>query len=166
MTTIWVTFQVEGWHRWPGAPADCIYLKNEHRHIFHFRVEMQVDHANREVEFHSLKTQCMEVIEECYMESDYGHGKDFLSLSCEDLAMQMLQNLDGEDGRWMACEVSEDGECGARVEARTLSPRKALSSSEQICSICGSAPCENPSACNSRAEEENFNPPEDYDVPF
>jgi len=160
VTTIWVKFQVEGWHRWPQAPADCIYLKREHRHMFHFRVEIQVDHANREVEFHTFKTQCMDFIEG-YLESDYGHGKDFMSYSCEDLAIQMIKAV-GADDRWIACEVSEDGECGARVEvrARTLSPRN-----EPICSICGSAPCENPSACASRADYEARNPEED-DLPF
>ena len=62
---IWVTFQKEGIHRYPGADTDptlatedwldVSFLGVPHRHIFHFRLEMEVFHDNRDVEFIQLK---------------------------------------------------------------------------------------------------------------
>lgn len=117
MTTIWVTFQVEGWHRWPEAPlSERSYLRNDHRHMFHFRVEMEVKTAEREVELHDFRQCCLNRMEEYTPRSG---GVDFEDRSCEQLAWEMVGWCQLEYiGRWVACEVSEDGECGARVEAR------------------------------------------------
>ena len=40
---VFVTFQKEGLHRWPDAHKypGIEFLANEHRHMFHFRVEIQ-----------------------------------------------------------------------------------------------------------------------------
>ena len=56
---IWVTFQKEGMHRYPAAatdPAlatgdeyDVSFLANPHRHIFHFRVWIDVVHNDRDM---------------------------------------------------------------------------------------------------------------------
>ena len=65
---IFVTFQKEGIHRYPAAATDpklatkrfgkpdehwldVSFLADLHRHIFHFRVEMEVFHDDRDVEF-------------------------------------------------------------------------------------------------------------------
>ena len=62
---IWVTFQKEGIHRYPAAATDptlatgdwldVSFLGTPHRHIFHFRVEMEVFHDDRDVEFIQFK---------------------------------------------------------------------------------------------------------------
>ena len=56
---IWVTFRKEGIHKYPGAVdlPGVEFLANEHRHIFHFRIELQVWHDDREVEFILFKAQ-------------------------------------------------------------------------------------------------------------
>ena len=65
MMKIFVTFQKEGIHRFPEASKnpkfatggwdDVSFLANEHRHIFHFRVELEVFHDDREIEFIQFK---------------------------------------------------------------------------------------------------------------
>ena len=56
---IWVTFRKEGIHKYPGAVdlPGVEFLANEHRHIFHFRIELQVWHDDREVEFILFKRE-------------------------------------------------------------------------------------------------------------
>ena len=58
---IWVTFQKEGVHLYPAAkddPAlatggwdDVSFLGVAHRHIFHFRVAIDVFHDDRDIVF-------------------------------------------------------------------------------------------------------------------
>ena len=60
MKYIWVTFQKEGIHRYPEALTnpeleDVKFLGYDHRHIFHFRVDLEVRHDNRDVEFIQMK---------------------------------------------------------------------------------------------------------------
>ena len=63
--TIFVTFQKEGIHRYPAAATDPMlatgdeydvsFLANPHRHIFHFRVGIDVFHNDRDIEFIQFK---------------------------------------------------------------------------------------------------------------
>ena len=60
---IWVTFQREGIHYYPAALddpklADVSFLGHPHRHIFHFRVWIQVFHDDRDLEFIQFKRWC------------------------------------------------------------------------------------------------------------
>ena len=58
---IWVTFQKEGIHKYPAALDDpklatgdwddVSFLGYPHRHMFHFRVSIEVFHDDREIEF-------------------------------------------------------------------------------------------------------------------
>ena len=62
---IWVTFQKEGVHCYPAAATDpnlatgdeydVSFLATPHRHIFHFRVWIDVIHSNRDIEFIQFK---------------------------------------------------------------------------------------------------------------
>ena len=72
--SIFVTFQKEGLHRWPDAInfPGVEFLANEHRHMFHFRVEMEVFHDDREVEFILFKRE---------LEKLYGDGAMEIDLS-------------------------------------------------------------------------------------
>ena len=63
--SIWVTFKKEGIHMYPGADSDpklatgdwddVSFLGVPHRHIFHFRVRIQVFHNDRDIEFIQFK---------------------------------------------------------------------------------------------------------------
>ena len=57
---IWVTFRREGIHCFPAAATDpkledVAFLASPHRHIFHFRVAIDVFHDDRELEFIQFK---------------------------------------------------------------------------------------------------------------
>jgi len=58
--SIWVTFSKEGIHKYPAAledpklatgdEYDVSFLGYPHRHIFHFKVWIEIYHADREIE--------------------------------------------------------------------------------------------------------------------
>jgi hypothetical protein len=124
---IWVTWQKEGIHKYPAAatdPAlatgdeyDVSFLANPHRHMFHFRVWIDVFHNDRDVEFIQFKRWC---------ESLYsGHGA-VLSLdykSCEMMADDLyIQIASRYPNRVVWIEVSEDGENGALIKYELTKP--------------------------------------------
>lgn len=111
--TIYVTFQKEGIHKYPAALEDerlkdVSFLGYPHRHIFHFYVEMEVYHDDRDVEFILLKRELENLYDTGVLELDYK--------SCEMMCDDVYKYLNSQDkykGRWMKIEVSEDGENGA-----------------------------------------------------
>lgn len=117
-TFIWVTFQKEGVHRYPAAENDpslktgdwddVSFLGFPHRHIFHFRVEMEVFHDNRDVEFIQLKRQLERWYSDGTLQLDYK--------SCEMIANDLYNKVEAKwPDRDIRIEVSEDGENGCRV---------------------------------------------------
>jgi hypothetical protein len=119
---IWITWQKEGIHKYPAALtdpalADVQFLGYPHRHIFHFRVWIDVFHNDRDLEFIQFKRWC---------ESLYsGHGA-VLSLdhkSCEMMADDLYIQIAGRyPGRVVHIEVSEDGENGALIRYELTNP--------------------------------------------
>jgi hypothetical protein len=119
---IWITWQKEGIHKYPAALtdpalADVQFLGYPHRHMFHFRVWIDVFHNDRDVEFIQFKRWC---------ESLYsGHGA-VLSLdhkSCEMMADDLyIQIASRYPGRVVHIEVSEDGENGALIKYELTQP--------------------------------------------
>ena len=119
---IWVTWQREGIHKYPAALtdpalADVQFLGYPHRHIFHFRVWIDVFHNDRDLEFIQFKRWC---------ESLYSSDNSVLSLdhkSCEmiadDLYIQIAQRY---PGRVVHIEVAEDGENGALIRYELTKP--------------------------------------------
>lgn len=113
-TTIWVTFQKEGIHKYPAAltdPAlkDVEFLGYPHRHMFHFKVEMEVFHDDRDVEFILFKRE---------LEEFYSNGTLQLDFqSCEMMAKDLMLTLqvNGYDKRNITITISEDGENGATL---------------------------------------------------
>ena len=113
---IWITWQREGIHKYPAALtdpalADVEFLGYPHRHIFHFRVWIDVFHNDRDLEFIQFKRWC---------ESLYNNDNSVLSLdhkSCEmmadDLYIQIAQRY---PNRVVHIEVAEDGENGALIK--------------------------------------------------
>ena len=102
-----VTFQKEGIHKFPGAVdlPGVEFLANEHRHIFHFKVTMEVFHDDREVEFILFKRELEGLYTDSTLELDYK--------SCEMMADDLSEYIvDKYPGRNLVIEVSEDGENG------------------------------------------------------
>lgn len=110
---IWVTFQREGVHKYPAAltePAlsDVSFLGYPHRHIFHFKVQISVEHNDRAIEFIQFKR---------WLEGLYGNGTLELDYkSCEMMAEDLYSEINKKyPDREVIINVSEDGENGAEV---------------------------------------------------
>jgi hypothetical protein len=113
-TAIWVTFRRKGLHRYPDAGmlpelADVKYLGNEHRHLFWFKVGIQVFHDNRDIEFHQFLNWLESLYDQEILNLDYK--------SCEmisdDLARKICEKY---PGRNITIDISEDGEVGAETK--------------------------------------------------
>jgi len=123
---IWVTFQKEGIHKYPAAatdPAlatgdeyDVSFLGVPHRHIFHFRVSIDVFHNDRDIEFIQFKR---------WLENLYRDGTLQLDFkSCEMMADDLYQQIATRyPERSVIIEVSEDGENGATIAYETHKPQ-------------------------------------------
>jgi len=111
---IWITFKKEGIHKYPDAPEEVKFLRYPHRHIFHFKVKIEVEHNNRDIEFIMLKRELENLYDPGKLELDYK--------SCEMLAEEILDYLlqNYSSKRSMSVEVSEDGENGAVLEYKPL----------------------------------------------
>ena len=119
---IWVTWQKEGIHKYPAALtdpqlADVQFLGYPHRHMFHFRVWIDVFHNDRDLEFIQFKRWC---------ESLYSGQGSVLSLdhkSCEMMADDLYIQIAGRyPGRVVHIEVAEDGENGALIRYELSQP--------------------------------------------
>ena len=111
---IWVTFKREGIPKYPAAledpklatgdEYDVSFLGHPHRHIFHFRVWIEVKHNDRDIEFIQFK-RWLENLYKGTLELDYK--------SCEMIADDLhTQIAKKHPGRKIWIEVSEDGENG------------------------------------------------------
>lgn len=116
MRTIFVTFQKEGIHRYPDAPEGAEFLKSPHRHIFHFRVTIEVFHNDRDIEFILFKRALENLYKESVLLVDYK--------SCEMLAEDLINYISEKyPSRTISVEVSEDGENGATLSHYPTSVR-------------------------------------------
>jgi len=127
---IWVTFRKEGIHKYPAAltdPAlatgdeyDVSFLGHPHRHIFHFRVWIDVWHNDRDVEFIQFKR---------WLENLYRTGTVQLDFrSCEMMADDLYVQIAGRyPGRSVWIEVAEDGENGCLIKYNTHRPLQTIS---------------------------------------
>lgn len=123
---IWVTFRKEGIHKYPAAATDptlatgdeydVSFLGVPHRHIFHFRVWIDVFHNDRDVEFIQFKRW----LENLYRDSTL--GLDFKS--CEMIADDLYTQINTKyPDRSVWIEVAEDGENGALIKYETHLPQ-------------------------------------------
>lgn len=106
---IWVSFAREGIHCYPDAPEDVAFLRHPHRHLFHFKVWVEVFHNDRDIEFIQFKRR---------LEALYNTGTLHLDhKSCEMIADELHDRLKQEyPNRAITIEVSEDGENGAIIQ--------------------------------------------------
>ena len=86
---IFVTFQKEGIHQYPDAPEGVEFLKHPHRHMFHFRVEIDVFHDDREIEFILFKRELERLYSEGTLELDYKSCE----MMADDLADYIYENI-------------------------------------------------------------------------
>tara|TARA_B100000900_G_scaffold48694_2_gene36042 strand:- start:1374 stop:1763 length:390 start_codon:yes stop_codon:yes gene_type:complete len=115
---IWVTFQKEGVHLYPAAkddPAlatgdwdDVSFLGYAHRHIFHFRVAIDVFHDDRDIEFIQFKRW----LEGLYNSNTLELNHRSCEMIAEELAQQINQKYPGRD---IEITVAEDNENGATM---------------------------------------------------
>lgn len=111
---IWVTFQKEGIHLYPAAKddpklSDVSFLGYPHRHLFKFKVWIEVFHDDRDLEFIQFKR---------WLEGMY--NDETLQLnhkSCEMISDDLYGTITSKyPGRHISIEVSEDGENGSFAE--------------------------------------------------
>ena len=103
---IFVTFQKEGIHKYPDAPEGVEFLQYPHRHMFHFRVEIDVFHNDRDIEFILFKRELERLYSDGILELDYK--------SCEMMADDLADYIYKKyPRRNFLIEISEDGENGA-----------------------------------------------------
>ena len=133
---IWVTFKKEGIHKYPAALEDpklatggwddVSFLGYPHRHIFHFRVWIEVFHDDRDIEFIQFKRW----LERLYSGAANGHNSEgskeqsasdseVLLLdykSCEMIADELYEKISAKyPGRFVEIDVAEDGENGCSI---------------------------------------------------
>lgn len=113
---IWVTFTQEGIHKYPAAATDpklatggwddVSFLGVPHRHIFHFKVYIEVFHDDRDIEFIQFKRWLQRLYNvEGVLQLDYK--------SCEMIADELYNEINKKyPDRRVAIEVSEDNENG------------------------------------------------------
>jgi hypothetical protein len=116
---IWVTFQKEGIHKYPAALTDpklatgdeydVSFLGYPHRHMFHFKVAIEVFHDDRDIEFIQFKRWLENLYKGAILALDYK--------SCEMIAEDLYTQINARHpGRAVTIEVSEDGENGCYIQ--------------------------------------------------
>jgi hypothetical protein len=127
--TIFVTFQKEGIHCYPAAATDPMlatgdeydvsFLGSPHRHIFHFRVAIDVFHNDRDIEFIQFKRWLENLYKDAILALDYK--------SCEMIADDLYVQIAGRyPGRNITIEVSEDGENGCVIYYNLTRPNLSI----------------------------------------
>jgi hypothetical protein len=126
---IWVTFQKEGIHKYPGADTDpklatgdeydVSFLGYPHRHIFHFKVAIQVFHNDRDIEFIQFKRWLENSFRDGVMKLDHK--------SCEMISDELYMYIANRyPDRDIEITVSEDGENGATIYYNTTKPFQSI----------------------------------------
>lgn len=116
---IWVTFQKEGIHKYPAAledpnlatgdEYDVSFLGYPHRHIFHFKVWIEVEHNDRDIEFIQFKRWLQNLYSDATLVLDYK--------SCEMMSDELFEVITQKyPNREIWIEVSEDGENGSFIK--------------------------------------------------
>ena len=120
MRNIWVTFSQEGVHFYPGAdtnPAtatgdwdDVSFLGYKHRHIFHFKVWIEVFHDDRDIEFIQFKR---------WLQRLYNQDSvlELNNKSCEMIADELYNAISNKyPNRFVRISVAEDNENGCEMD--------------------------------------------------
>jgi hypothetical protein len=135
---IWVTFQKEGIHCYPAAatdPAlatgdeyDVSFLGTPHRHIFHFRVFIDVFHNNRDIEFIQFKRWLISLYQQRTDSNNIQSSVLELNYkSCEMIADDLYDQIAARyPNRTVIIDVSEDGENGCVIHYNLTRPSQSI----------------------------------------
>jgi hypothetical protein len=126
---IFVQFQKEGIHRYPAADSDpqlatgdeydVSFLAVPHRHIFHFRVWIDVFHNDRDIEFIQFKRWLENLYKDSILSLDYK--------SCEMIADDIyIKIAERYPNRAVWIEVAEDGENGCLIKYELSRPNLSI----------------------------------------
>jgi hypothetical protein len=126
---IWVTFRKEGIHKYPAAATDpqlatgdqydVSFLASPHRHIFHFRVWIDVFHNDRDIEFIQFKRWLENLYNDSILKLDYK--------SCEMIADDIyIKIAERYPDRAVWIEVAEDGENGCLIKYELSRPNLSI----------------------------------------
>ena len=126
---IWVTFRKEGIHKYPAAATDPLLATNDeydvsflgypHRHIFHFRVWIDVFHNDRDIEFIQFKRWLENLYKDSILSLDYK--------SCEMIADDIyIKIAERYPNRAVWIEVAEDGENGCLIKYELSRPNLSI----------------------------------------
>jgi len=126
---IWVTFRKEGIHRYPAAAVredlnttdeyDVTFLSYPHRHIFHFRVWIDVLHTDRDIEFIQFKRWLENLYTSSILKLEWK--------SCEMIADDLyIKIADRYPDRAVWIEVAEDGENGCLIKYELSRPNLSI----------------------------------------
>ena len=126
---IWVTFRKEGIHKYPAAATDPLLATNDeydvsflgypHRHIFHFRVWIDVFHNDRDIEFIQFKRWLENLYNDSVLSLDYK--------SCEMIADDIYTKIaERYPNRAVWIEVAEDGENGCLIKYELSRPNLSI----------------------------------------
>jgi hypothetical protein len=114
-----VRFSMDGYHRWEEAPRERKYLGSKHRHRFNIELSVEVEHANRDVEFHDLLSFSKAALLRSWGTRRWGLVEDtvdFGTWSCERIAIWLADTIQARYGKRACCvSVFEDGDVGAVV---------------------------------------------------
>ena len=115
---VWVTFQKEGMHKYPAALTDpklatgdeydVSFLGHPHRHMFHFKIAIEVFHDDRDIEFIQFKRWILNLYTQGTLQNDYKSCE----MMSDDLYVQITKKY---PGRNIEIDVSEDGENGSHA---------------------------------------------------
>jgi hypothetical protein len=125
LNMIWVTFRKEGVHMYPAAATDpklktgdmydVSFLGTPHRHIFHFKIYIQVYHDDRDIEFIQFKRW----LENCYADGTL----ELNHKSCEMISRDLHETISTRyPDREIWIDVSEDGENGCFIKFPSTNP--------------------------------------------
>lgn len=126
---IFVQFQKEGIHKYPAAATDPLlatgdqydvsFLGYPHRHIFHFRVWIDVFHNDRDIEFIQFKRWLENLYNDSVLSLDYK--------SCEMIADDIYTKIaERFPDRAVWIEVAEDGENGCLIKYELSRPNLSV----------------------------------------
>ncbi len=107
---IFVTTKKEGFHKYPDAPEGVEFLKFRHRHLFGVKVQLEVFHNERELEFILVKRDLEKYLDKRLSEDENN--------SCESIAESVYNYMKtryDNDKRLVEVTIDEDGENGGII---------------------------------------------------
>ena len=126
---IFVQFRKEGIHSYPAAATDPLlntageydvsFLASPHRHIFHFRVWIDVFHNDRDIEFINFKRW----LELLYADSVLVLDWKSCEMIADDLYLKIATRY---PNRAVMIDVSEDGENGCSITYNLIRPSHTI----------------------------------------